>query len=51
MITSHYWQLTDTTERVSFKGKTLYNKYERVDRMLTSSVMSDHADGKITVAH
>ena len=52
MITSHYWvKNDDLNERISFKGKTLYNKFERVDKMLTSSVMSDHGDGKITVAH
>ena len=52
MITSHYWVKNDAlNERVSYKGKTLYNKFERVDKMLTSSIMSDHGDGKITVAH
>ena len=52
MITDHYWVYNEgLSERVSFRGKTLYNKFERVDKMLTSTVYRDHLDGKQTVAH
>ena len=49
MITDHYWVYNEgLSERVSFRGKTLYNKFERVDKMLTSTVYRDHLDGKQT---
>lgn len=52
MITSHYWQKNDSlNEKVTFKDRTLYNKFEKIDKMLTSTVMNDHADKKIVVAH
>ncbi len=52
MCTTHYWQKKDLgSEKLEFKGKTYFNKFEKVDKPLTMQVMSDHQDGKITVAH
>lgn len=52
MCTTHYWQKRDFgSEKLEYKGKTYFNKFERVDKPLTMQVMSDHQDGKITVAH
>jgi hypothetical protein len=51
VLTDHYWQKTDKIERLAFKGKTFFNKFEKVNKMLTTSIMNEHADGNITVAH
>ncbi|MEF3192156.1 MAG: DUF1882 domain-containing protein [Campylobacterales bacterium] len=52
MRTDHYWIKNNALmQKIEFKGRIFYNKFERVDKPLTSSVMNDHADGKIVVAH
>jgi len=51
MITSHYWLKGMNSERLTFKGKTYYNRYERVDKMMTNQIMTDHIEKKIVVAH
>jgi len=52
MITKFYYVKKDgIANKVTYKGKTFFDKFERVDKMLTRSVMNDHSDGKITVAH
>jgi len=51
ILTDHYWQKTDKIERLVFRGKTFFNKFEKVNKMLTTSIMNEHAEGNITVAH
>jgi Domain of unknown function (DUF1882) len=52
MNTGHYWQKKELgSEKIEFKGKTYFNKFEKVDKPLTMQVMNDHADGKATIAH
>lgn len=52
MCTTHYWRKRDVgSERLEYRGKIYFNKFERVDKPLTLQVMSDHLEGKITVAH
>lgn len=52
IITNHYWIKKDgVADKITYKGRTFYNKFEKVDSMLSRQVMNDHADGKITVAH
>lgn len=52
MLTSHYWVKKDKTiDRVSYNGRTFFNKYERVDEMLTSKVIDQHLKKEITIAH
>jgi hypothetical protein len=51
MITTHYWQKTNNTERITFKGRTFFNKFEKVDKMLSAQVMAQHAEKEIVVAH
>lgn len=52
MLTDHYWVKDPAmNERIAFKGRTFYNKFRREDKMLTSSVIRDHMDKKIVVAH
>ncbi len=52
MITSHYWIKRDNivTKHI-YKGRTFFDKYEKINKTLTRSIMNEHNDGKITVAH
>ncbi len=52
MVTDHYYiQRPTIVDKITYNGRTFYNKFERIDAPLTRSVMNDHADGKIVVAH
>lgn len=52
MITDHYWIKRDAVvDKISFKGRTFYNKFERVDAPLNQAVINQHLKGEITVAH
>ncbi len=52
IVTDHYYIKRDKiVNKVTHKGKMYFDKYERVDSTLSRSVMSEHGDGKITVAH
>jgi len=52
MITDHYWIKRDAVvDKISFKGRTFYNKYERIDAPLNQAVINQHLKGEITVAH
>ena len=37
--------------KISYKGRLFFDKYERVDSMLNFSIMNKHAEGEIIVAH
>ena len=52
IISDHYWLKRDrTVDKITFKGRTFYNKFEKVNEMLTSTVINKHLKGEITVAH
>ncbi len=52
MITSHYWIKRDeVVDKITFKGRTFFNKYEKINAPLTQSVINQHLKGEITVAH
>lgn len=52
MITDYYWIKRDTVvDKISFKGRTFYNKFEKVNAPLNQAVINDHLKGDITVAH
>lgn len=52
MITDHYWLKSDTVvNKIEFKGRTFFNKYEKIDKPLTQAVIDQHLKGQITVAH
>ncbi|MDY0116630.1 MAG: DUF1882 domain-containing protein [Sulfurimonadaceae bacterium] len=52
MITDHYWIKRETVvDKISFKGRTFYNKFERVNAPLSQAVINQHLKGEITVAH
>lgn len=48
----HYWTKKEgISNKLEYKGKTYYNKFERVDKPLNLSVMNEHADKKAVIAH
>lgn len=52
MVTDHYWLKSDTVvDKLTFKGRTFYNKFEKVNSTLSHSVINKHLKGEITVAH
>mgnify|MGYP001765940719 CR=1 FL=1 len=52
MINDHYWLKHDSVvNKIEFKGRTFYNKYERIDKTLTQAIIDQHLKGQITVAH
>jgi hypothetical protein len=52
IVTDHYYIKQDKiVNKINYKGKMFFDKYERVDKTLTRSVMNDHDSGKIIVAH
>jgi hypothetical protein len=52
MVTDHYWLKHDSVvDKIAYKGRTFFNKYERVEKSLTQSVINQHLKGEITVAH
>jgi len=51
-VTDHYYiQRPNIVDKITYNGRTFYNKFERIDEPLTRMVMNDHADKKIVVAH
>ena len=52
MVSDHYWIKRDTVvNKLNFKGRTFYNKFEKVNATLNQSVINKHLKGEITVAH
>lgn len=52
MITDHYYIKRDSiVQKIDFKGRTFFDKFERIDEPLNFRVIKDHDEGKITVAH
>lgn len=52
MLTDHYWQKSDSiVQKIDFNGKVFFDKYEKINQTLNNSIIKDHLDGKITVAH
>jgi len=52
IVNDHYWIKKDTVvNKISFKGRTFYNKFEKVNEMLNQSVINKHLKGELTVAH
>ncbi len=52
MLTDHYWQKSENViDKISFKGRTFFNKYERIDRTLSQAIINQHLKGEITIAH
>jgi hypothetical protein len=52
MVSDHYWEKrSSVVEKIPFKGRTFYNKYEKVNSHLNQAVINKHLKGEITVAH
>jgi hypothetical protein len=52
IVSDHYWIKRDSVvDKISFKGRTFYNKFEKVNERLSQSVINKHLKGEITVAH
>ena len=52
MVSDHYWEKKSTVvDKLTFKGRTFYNKFEKVKSTLSQSVINQHIKGEITVAH
>ncbi len=52
MLTDHYWIKRDNiVQKIDFSGRVYFDKYEKVNQTLTNSIINEHLDGKITVAH
>ena len=52
MYTSFYYKKVDGLgQKIQYMGRLLFDRYERVDSMLTSQIIRDHLAGKIVVAH
>ena len=52
IITSHYYIKRDSiVSKIEHKGRTFYNKYERVNEFLSPMLIKDHMEGKVTIAH
>jgi hypothetical protein len=48
---THYFRYTGKAQRISYKGRTFFDKYERVDKSLTLQVMNLHDEKKEIIAH
>jgi hypothetical protein len=52
MISDHYWLKHDTVvDKIDFKGRTFFNKYERIDKTMTQAIIDQHLKKQITIAH
>ena len=52
MLTDHYWIKRDAiVQKIDFNGRVFFDKFERVDQTLTNSIIKEHLEGKIAVAH
>ncbi len=47
----YYIKRDKIINKISYKGRTFFDKYEKIDAMLTRSIMNQHADREIIVAH
>ena len=52
IVSDHYWIKSDAVvDKISYKGRTFYNKYEKVSKTLNQQVINQHLKGEITIAH
>ncbi|WP_394908351.1 DUF1882 domain-containing protein [uncultured Helicobacter sp.] len=52
MDTSHYYQKqTGIGQKVIHSGRILYDKFQRVDSMLSSTIIRKHWNKEVTIAH
>ncbi|MDP1785445.1 MAG: DUF1882 domain-containing protein, partial [Sulfuricurvum sp.] len=52
IISDHYWLKHDElVSKIEFKGRTFFNKYERINKILSQSLIDQHLKKHITIAH
>lgn len=52
MITDHYYVKQDKAiNKIQHNGRIFYDKFEKVDKMLSHQVINQHMKGEIEVAH
>jgi len=52
MVSSFYWIKSDSViDKLAYKGRTFYNKYEKIDKSLNQQLINQHLKGELTVAH
>jgi len=52
MNKSYYFEYKGKiVNKIVYKGRTFFDKYEKIDKSLTFQVMNEHSEGKIIVAH
>ncbi|MDQ7044403.1 MAG: DUF1882 domain-containing protein [Sulfurimonas sp.] len=52
MVSDHYWEKKSTVvDKLTFKGRTFYNKFEKINAPLNQTLISKHIKGEITIAH
>ena len=52
IITTHYYIKRDTiVNKIEYKGKIFFDKFEKINEPLTYSVMKEHEEGKTIIAH
>ncbi len=52
MVNSHYAiKREKIINKIDFKGRMFFDKYERIDQPLSRSIMNEHDERKIVVAH
>ena len=52
MVNNHYWIKRDKiVNKITHKGRMFFDKYERIDKSLSRSILNEHDEKKIVVAH
>lgn len=52
MLTDHYWIKEDNiVQKIDHKGRVFFDKYRKVNEMLTSNLIKQHENKEITIAH
>ncbi len=52
MLSDHYYIKRDKiVQKINHKNRLFFDKYERIDSLLSRSIMNDYDDGKIIIAH
>ncbi len=52
IVNNHYWIKRDKIiTKINHKGRMFFDKYEKIDQSLSRSIMNEHDERKIIVAH
>ncbi|HIC10915.1 MAG TPA: DUF1882 domain-containing protein [Campylobacterales bacterium] len=47
----YYVKTNKTVQKISYNGRTYFDKFEKVDKMLTQQLIKKHINKEITIAH